>query len=363
VRNPRANLQAAELSSVPRALPWSTFAHAATIGIFAILCCAVLYFARVLIAPIVAAAVVATMFGPAGALADRLALPRVLYALFCMMLVFFAVDLLFVVLSEAIGIWTARLPEIGSAIKGKFNGFQRFFGALGNLEENVSVLLGKTTPSLRVEPSMTSLIGDSVQFLTPALSGVTLFLVSMFFFLISRKGQRKFVVFLFDDPDVRLRTLRALTDVERSLARYVGVVTLINVAVGIVTAAITYFAGFQSPMVWGAAAFLLNYVPYLGPAIIMVLLFTGGLVELATLSAAFIAPAIFVLFTTIEGHFITPAIVGRQLTVNPLLVFLAIAFWTWLWGPVGTFLATPFTIIGAVVYQHVVRENESLLPD
>jgi predicted PurR-regulated permease PerM len=303
------------------------------------------------------------MFGPIGALADRFAVPKMLYALLCMSAVFFAIDLLLVVLSEAIGSWTDRLPEIGAAIKGKMDVLQRFFGALLNLEEGVSVILGKTTPSLRIEPSMTSLIGQLVQFLTPALSGLTLFLVSMIFFLASRKGQRKFVVLLFDDPDVRLRTLHALSDVEWSLARYVGVVTLINAVVGLVTAATTYFLGFQAPAVWGAAAYLLNYVPYLGPAIVVALLFIGGLVELPTLSSAFIAPAIFVLFTTIEGHFVTPAVIGRQLTLNPLLVFLSIVFWTWLWGPIGAFLATPFTVIGAVIYKHVVRETDSTLPD
>jgi predicted PurR-regulated permease PerM len=88
-------------------------------------------------------------------------------------------------------------------------------------------------------------------------------------------------------------------------------------------------------------AFVFNYVPYIGPAVMVFLLFCVGLVIFPSLGYALIAPIFFAALTTIEGHFVTPNIVGRNLSLSPLIVFLALAFWTWLWGPIGAFLATP----------------------
>ena len=85
----------------------------------------------------------------------------------------------------------------------------------------------------------------------------------------------------------------------------------------------------------------MNYVPYVGPAVMVVALFGVGLVTFPSLGHALIAPIGLIALTTMEGHFVTPTIVGRRLTLNPLLVFLALAFWTWLWGPFGAVLAVP----------------------
>jgi predicted PurR-regulated permease PerM len=76
-------------------------------------------------------------------------------------------------------------------------------------------------------------------------------------------------------------------------------------------------------------AFVLNFIPYIGPFIVMISLLFGGIISLPLLGQALIAPAAFVAITTIEGHFLTPSILGRHLTLSPLAVFLALAFWTW----------------------------------
>jgi predicted PurR-regulated permease PerM len=110
-------------------------------------------------------------------------------------------------------------------------------------------------------------------------------------------------------------------------------------------------------------AALLNYVPYVGPAVMVLALFGIGLVTFPSLGQAFIAPIGFIAVTTLEGHFVTPTIVGRRLTLNPLLVFLALAFWTWLWGPIGAFLAVPLSIIGLVIVNHLFPSEDVRLPD
>jgi len=156
--------------------------------------------------------------------------------------------------------------------------------------------------------------------------------------------------------------LRIWNDIEENLIGYVGVVTLINIGLGTVTAAMLYLIGFPNPLTFGLLTAVLNYIPYLGPAIVAAVLFGVGVVAMPSLPQAALAPALFVAIATAEGHFITPSIVGRRLTLSPFLVFLALAFWTWLWGPVGAFLAVPLVIVCYVVFGHLWPEDESSLP-
>jgi predicted PurR-regulated permease PerM len=116
-------------------------------------------------------------------------------------------------------------------------------------------------------------------------------------------------------------------------------------------------------VLFGALAFVCNYIPYIGPAIVTVALFAVGLISFPSLAYAAIAPCLFVALTTFEGHIVTPNIVGRRLTLNPLGVFLSLAFWTWLWGPIGAFLSVPFLIFGLVIARHLLVADDVELPD
>jgi predicted PurR-regulated permease PerM len=115
-------------------------------------------------------------------------------------------------------------------------------------------------------------------------------------------------------------------------------------------------------LILGVLAMLLNYLPYVGPACMAIILFAVGFVTFASLGQAFIAPASLIVLTTVEGHVITPTVLGRSLTLDPLAVFLAIAFWSWLWGPMGAFLAVPLLIVAMVIIDHVFPSYDVKLP-
>jgi predicted PurR-regulated permease PerM len=87
------------------------------------------------------------------------------------------------------------------------------------------------------------------------------------------------------------------------------------------------------------------------------------LLTFPSLYLALIAPAVFLTITFVEGHFITPAVVGRRMTMNPLAVFMSLAFWTWLWGPIGAFLATPILIMTNVALHHLYPRHKTELPE
>jgi predicted PurR-regulated permease PerM len=178
-----------------------------------------------------------------------------------------------------------------------------------------------------------------------------------------RASFRTYAVNWFDSRTARLRALKILNDIEDNLGGYLIVVTAINFMLGVVTIIAAMLMGLPSPILWGALAFTLNYVPYVGPAIMYVLLFIIGLLTYPTLLGALIPPAVYMGITLIEGQFLTPLIVGRRvLNLHPLAIFLSIAFWAWLWGPVGAFLATPILIIVRVALEHLYPRQKADLP-
>jgi predicted PurR-regulated permease PerM len=199
-------------------------------------------------------------------------------------------------------------------------------------------------------------------FLTPAIGQVVAFLGTLFFFLLGRTQLRHVMVIFFDDRSARLRTLRILNDIESNLTSYLSVVAVINLAVGIAAMLIALLVGLPNAVAWGVLAFVLNFIPYLGALIMQIVLFVVGLIAFPTLGQALVAPLLYLAFTTLEGHFITPSIMGKRLYLNPLTVFLALIFWTWLWGPIGALLAVPILIMMLVAVNHLFPSDDPVLP-
>jgi predicted PurR-regulated permease PerM len=120
--------------------------------------------------------------------------------------------------------------------------------------------------------------------------------------------------------------------------------------------------GLPNPVVLGLLAAIMNYIPYIGSSFMAIALFSVGIVALPTLLQAIMPTVAFIALATLEGQFITPTALGQRLTLNPLTIFLALAFWTWLWGPIGAFLAVPLSIAAAVTFNHLFPSEEVTIP-
>ena len=337
---------------------WASAGQAATIGIFLLLFGAFLYIGRAILLPVLAAAVVALTLAPLVKAAKRSGISPWMTALVILAFGLGALSLLATALAGPVSQWIGRAPEIGATIQQKLSVLDQPLAALHELEGS---LFGGNSTGLGV--SAPSVVLPVVAFLTPAAGELLLFFVTLYFFLVGQIELRNHAVTMFASRDSKLRFLRIMHDIERNLAGYLTVVTIINAAVGIIVGVGAWLVGLPSPAIFGLLAALLNYVPYIGPAVMVVALFGVGLVTFPSLSHAFIAPLGLIAVTTAEGHFVTPTIIGRRLTLNPLLVFLALAFWTWMWGPFGALLAVPLSIVGLVIFNHLVPAEDVNLPD
>ena len=338
---------------------WVSAGHGAIIGIFLLLFGVFLYFGRPILLPVSAAAVLALTLAPLIKAAQRAGIPTWVTAIVILLFGFGALSLAAMTLAKPVSEWIARAPEVGASIRDKLAVLEEPIAALHQLQTSVFGDSG----GLNVSMPASTVVLPVVAFITPAAGELVLFFTTLLFFLVGEIELRNQFVALFGNRDAKLRFLKIMRDIERNLAGYLAVVTVVNIGVATIVALGAWLIGFPNPWIFGFLAGLFNYVPYIGPAIMVIVLFGVGLVTFPSLAHALIAPLGLVTIATLEGHLITPTLVGRRLTLNPLLVFLALAFWTWMWGPLGALLATPLSIIGLVVVQHLFPAEDVRLPE
>ena len=337
---------------------WRTVSQAAAIGIFIILFVAALDLARAMLLPATSAFVIGLMLGPLSARAKAYGIPSLITAIVLWLLVVVVFYGVIILLSAPALDWIGKAPEIGRIIKEKLQVLEQPLSALQDLR-NAILPQGENS---RFGFDIANFVQPALIVVTPAIGQIFIFFGTLFFFLLGRARLRHVIVILFENHDSRLRTLKIINDVERNLTNYLSVVAVINFVVGLGACLIAYFIGLPNPIAWGVLAFILNFIPYIGALIMEAVLLAVGLVTFPSLIQALIAPVLYFGFTTLEGHFITPSIMGRRLALNPLTVFLALIFWTWLWGPIGAFLAVPLLIVALVAINHLFPQEERVLP-
>jgi predicted PurR-regulated permease PerM len=337
---------------------WQVAADVATVGIFILLGGACLYFCRYVLLPVLAAVVIATTLAPLVRRADRYRIPVAVTSVALVLIILALGAIGLTLLSALIYEWVGRAPEIGATLQQKLTVLDRPLAALRQLKDAVMPHDGNTV-TVDMGPGV---FAPVVGVLTPALVQIVLFVGTLIFYLIEQTQVRKRLVSMFTSRDAKLRFLRIVRDIEEHLTAYLGVVTVVNVCLGLVVACGAWLFGLPNPVLIGLLAGIMNYIPYIGPAFMVVALFSVGIITLPTLLQALIPAVAFVALATLEGQFITPTALGRRLTLNPLAIFLSLAFWAWLWGPIGAFLAVPLDIAGTVTFNHLFPGDDVTLP-
>jgi predicted PurR-regulated permease PerM len=320
----------------------------------------ILYFAKAFFLPVVTAFIVGTMLSPAAGFLEKRRIPRALSSVMIVMTVGAGAVFIVGLISAPLIEWTGRMPELGARLKEKLQIFDRplaMWHQLQNLFGGTATLSTEQFKLPKVD-----WVQPTIEFLTPTFTEFLLFFVTLVLFIVSWKDLRRALIMNFSDHEWRLRTLRILNAIETRLGDYLLMVTMINFGVGIGTGIICALTNMPNPAGLGALAAALNFFPIIGPIVTFVVLVAVGIISAATLSAGLVAAALFVGLTFVEGHFITPTIIGRRLQLNALAVFLGLAFWTWLWGPMGGFLAAPILIVGLILKEHLMPLNSPQLP-
>ncbi len=362
---PRSAEASGQVAPASRRYTWIGLQRAAqlsAIGIFVILIGAFLQAARVVVMPVASAIVIGLMLSPLARRASHYRIPPTLSAILAV--IFFLLLIQFALVAVAAPLITMlnHAPDIADNIRQKLQTFDPIINSVRNLQAQIapgSADLGSLNfPKF----DLTSLAPSVVGLLTPAAGEIIIFLATLFLYLISREQLRRNLILMASDSLARLRAIRVFNEVEEKLVRYIGTVAVINLVMGLLTALGTYLLGYQNPALLGALEFVCAFVPYLGAAFMLVVLALVGLITFSGWHQTLLAVGLFLAMVTCEGQFVTPNIVGVRFTTSPLMIFLALAFWTWLWGPVGTFLSVPFVLIAMAILNHFFPDDAAVLP-
>jgi len=185
------------------------------------------------------------------------------------------------------------------------------------------------------------------------LFGLTVLIVLLYFLLASGDLFLRKLVHVLQKLEDKKRAVKILREIEDSISKYLITVAIINACLGTVAGLVFWALGMPNPALWGALAFLLHFIPYLGALAEIVIV---GMVALATfpnLGHAMLVPLAYLCLAIAEGNFITPYIMGRRMTLNPVVIFIGVTFWGFLWGILGIFLAVPAVVMFKIFCDHI----------
>ncbi len=334
-------------------MPYRSTIRVCIVVITLILMFSVLKYADQVFAPMLLALVLGVVLSPLSDLWEHLRLPAAASALLSVTISLSVLVVLAFLLEPVITDALDNAPVIWAELRSTIEEIQRMMRGIDQITEDVAAAIAPNSGSEREENITIPTITDALLSAPKYAGQVMIFIGTLYFFLLSRLDVYAWVGSTFN----RLNTSH-LRQAERRVSRYFLTITMINAVFAIVIAVVMHLLGMPSPMLFGVLAFLFNYVLYLGPALLTFALLLTGIVTFDG-AYSFLPALLYLGLNMMEGQFFTPGLIGKSLSVNPLLVFLSLVFWLWLWGPAGGFIAIPLLIWVIVVIEGLLGHTIS----
>jgi len=316
----------------------------------------VLSIGSVVFLPLVTAIILTIVLSP---LADRLAqvgLPNFI-ASFLALLVFLAIVALALtaVLRPAVSLFD-DVPAMIDRIGQHFENLQGALIWVSRLNEQIARIVGSEEGQQVVLAGPTML--EQVAFATPTvLLEVLLTFLMAFFMIEARVRVRRRLLLDRQHFGASLKAARVMRDVQDRVASYILTVGIINLGIGVIVTLAAWGLGMPQPVMWGGLAALLNFLPYLGPLAMITLLTLFGLGTADAPLVGLIPAAAYLGLHAVESNFVTPAILGARFTMNPVMILLALSYFSWIWGVTGALLSVPILLTVTALIDHLGRPN------
>ena len=326
-------------------------------GLFLLALLAALYAAREIVLPVVLASILKLLLQPAVRLLERLHVPRILSTLLLISLLFGTIVAFGTALSGPASSWAARLPEGVPRLQEHLSFLRAPIEAVQQFLQRAEGYVSGDAPSTAGTPRAPA-IGSSLW--VTLFEGTRVFVgglfetvLVLFFLLLSGDTFLRRLVEILPRFRDKRQAIEISQHIEHDISAYLITVTIMNAAVGLATALVMWLCGLGDPILWGAIAFLFNYVPILGPMIGLVTFTLAGLLTVNTLWGALLPAALYLAIHLVEGETITPMLLARRFTLNPVLVIMALIFWYWMWGVPGAILAVPMLAITKIICDRI----------
>ena len=288
--------------------------------------------------PIFAAMVIMLMLLPLTSWLTKMGLPNAISAFLSVLtfILFLAFGFL-LILQPALEL-AERFPDITNILQERLVDIRQFTASVSQMGTEFSSTIGESKGREVVLASLLALL-------------------LVYFMLESRLRLKRIILSKRSTLATSLKAARAGRSITDDISHYIGAVTTINIAVGVIVACGAWAMDIESPLMWGGLAAILNFIPYLGPMLMAVLLFGFGAASTGDLGGGLVPTAAYIGLQAIEANFITPSILGRRFSMNPVVILLAISYFTWIWGLGGALIAVPLLIVGKALLTQTGSPN------
>ncbi len=327
----------------------------AVVGLFLLASFYTLYLAKTFFIPVVVAILFAFLLKPLVRGLRRFGIGEGMGATLVLAFVIGSMVWLSYRLSDPATEWMSKAPESLTKLEQRLHNWRRPVEKMNQAAEQVAKLASMEgehkTPMVEVRrsPLLNDLFWGVQNF---AASAVVMFILLYFLLASGDLFLRKLIKVLSRTQNKR-RAVVIAREMELNISTYLYTITFINSGLGVCVGLAMYFIGMPNPLLWGVMAALLTYVPYFGAMVgIVVVTLVAGL-AFDDVWHILLVPATYFVLYVLEGNFVTPFILGRRLTVNPVVIILWLVFWGWMWGIVGAMLAVPLLVTFKIFCDHV----------
>jgi predicted PurR-regulated permease PerM len=262
-------------------------------------------------------------------------------------------------LSTPASLWLDRAPEAFKQVERRFETIKQSVLEMGKATKALERVasLPETQRIQEVEVKTNSLGGLLVNWTTEFLLGLVSSMILLYFFLASGNLFLEKLVKVLPRFSDKRRAVEIVRGIEGNISSYLLTVTGINAGLAIVVSLSMYLYGMPNPLLWGAMAGILNFIPYVGSVIGLGAMTLAAAFNFDDLSMVALVSGTYFFLTALEGNFITPYLLGRKLTLNPVVILISVLFWGWLWGLIGALLAVPIVASCKIICDQIEPLN------
>ena len=317
----------------------------------------------VVIQPPVTALVLSIVLSPLADRLTRIGIPNTLASFMAIVLMIAVIVLALAVILQPAFDMVDQVPAMAREIARRFAQLRDSFAWISEFNRQLGHVTAPIASTIGGPgPRVVALAGPSVfeqlALATPSLVLEVLLTILMTFFMIEQRiRMRRRLLVERANFSSSVRIARVMRDVQDRVASYILTVAQINLGIGLLVYAGARWFGFAAPIMWGGLAFVLNFLPYLGPLTMVGLLALIGLGTADTVPLGLAPASCFLMLHAIEANVVTPAILGARFTLYPVAILISFSFFTLVWGVLGALLSVPLLLTLSALVDHLGRPN------
>lgn len=323
------------------------------IGILLILCGAALFSAAAFFMPVVLALLLALTLSPLVRFLHRRGMGEAIAAGLVVLMLTLGIASTFAALGTPFINLVDDAPRMARQVQQKFNQFSKPLSTITDAAKQVDDATGGGSGVQQVAVQQPGILSQVAGSAMSVVTTTVIVIILTLFLLASGNHFSEQIIKSFETFGDKKRALRTVRDIESEISRYLLTITVINAALGIAVGIAMWALGMPTPILWGVLAAILNFLPYIGSLGGIVIVGVVSLATFPTVGVALLPPLAYFACTMVEGQFVTPTVVGRRLRINTVAVFLAVAFWSFLWSIPGALMAVPILVFFKVLCDNV----------